>query len=129
VTIDTLVGPCCPPIQGWRRHDESHFLRALGTKQRPGVSRDCLVRHMIMHRHMNSLPWGNSVARDQARPKAESRLYKIAHWARAFQSPISGTGVPETPRTIIEMKDTLGGSARIPPDLGIVVQDRNLAKG
>jgi hypothetical protein len=58
-------------------------------------------------------------------PMAESRLCKIAHWARAFQRPISGTRVPENPSMIIRMKDTrLGGSARIPCfDLGLVEQD------
>jgi hypothetical protein len=83
VTGNALKGACFLPILGWCRHDDSHFLRALGTKQCPGVSKDCLVRHILVHRHMNSLPWGNSVARDQARPKAESRLYKIAHTARS----------------------------------------------
>ena len=37
---------------------------------------------------------------------AESRLYKIAHWARAFRRQISGTRVPENPSKIIRMKDT-----------------------
>jgi hypothetical protein len=54
VTIDALVGAGLLPILGWCRHDDSHFLRTLGTKQHPGVSRDCLVRHMIMHRHDDS---------------------------------------------------------------------------
>ena len=51
VTGDALKGACFPPILGWCRHDDSHFLRALGTKQRPGVSKDCLVRHILVHRH------------------------------------------------------------------------------
>src|ERR1700730_13650334 len=51
VTVGAFVGACCLPIQGWCRHDESHFLRALGTKQCPGVSKDCLVRHILVHRH------------------------------------------------------------------------------
>ena len=54
-------------------------------------------------------------------PNAESRLYKIAHWARAFQRPISGTRVPENPSMIIRM--TLSGSARIRFDCGLVVQN------
>jgi hypothetical protein len=54
VTIDALVGAGLLPILGWCRHNDSHFLRTLGTKQHPGVSRDCLVRHMIMHRHDDS---------------------------------------------------------------------------
>ena len=54
VTIDALVGAGLLPILGWCRHNDSHFLRTLGTKQHPGVTRDCLVRHMIMHRHDDS---------------------------------------------------------------------------
>jgi hypothetical protein len=51
VTGDALKGACFLPILGWCRHDDSHFLRALGTKQRPGVGKDCLVRHILVHRH------------------------------------------------------------------------------
>jgi hypothetical protein len=51
VTGDALKGACFLPILGWCRHDDSHFLRALGTKQCPGVSKDCLVRHILVHRH------------------------------------------------------------------------------
>ena len=51
VTGDALKGACFLPILGWCHHDDSHFLRALGTKQRPGVSKDCLVRHILVHRH------------------------------------------------------------------------------
>jgi hypothetical protein len=32
VTGGALKGACFLPILGWCRHDESHFLRALGTK-------------------------------------------------------------------------------------------------
>ena len=39
-------------------------------------------------------------------PMTESRLYKIAHWARAFQRQIRGTRVPESLSTIIRMKYT-----------------------
>src|SRR5229473_7533215 len=38
VTVGALVGAGFLPFLGWCRHDDSHFLRALGTKQRPGVS-------------------------------------------------------------------------------------------
>ncbi len=51
VTIGALVSARFPPIMGWRRHDDSHFLRALCTKQHPGVSKDCLVRLVMLHRH------------------------------------------------------------------------------
>src|ERR1700730_6758037 len=50
------------------------------------------------------------------------RLYKIAHWAPASCRQISGTSVPESLSMSSELT-TLSGSARIPPDLGIVVQD------
>ena len=39
-------------------------------------------------------------------PMAESRLYKIAHCARAFQRQISGTRVLESLSKIIRMKYT-----------------------
>jgi hypothetical protein len=58
VTGDALKGACFLPILGWCRHDDSHFLRALGTKQRPGVSKDCLVRHILVHRHDEFPPVG-----------------------------------------------------------------------
>jgi hypothetical protein len=51
VTGGALIGACFPPIRGWCRHDDSHFLRALGTKQCQGVSKDDLVRHMLLQRH------------------------------------------------------------------------------
>jgi len=86
VAVDALVGRCFLPILGWCRHDDSHFLRALGTKQRPGVSRGRLVRLILLHRHDEFPPVGRRLG-----PMAESRLYKIAHWARAFQRSISGT--------------------------------------
>ena len=74
VTIDALVGACCPPIQGWCLHDESHFLRALGTKHHPGFSKDRLVRLVMLHRHDDSPSVGKRLG-----PMAETRLYKIAH--------------------------------------------------
>jgi hypothetical protein len=79
VTVGALVGACFPPILGWCRHDDSHFLRALWTKQHPGVSNDRLVRLVILHRHDEFPPLGKNYASDQARPVAEPRLYKIAH--------------------------------------------------
>ena len=74
VTVDALVGARFPPIMGWCRHNDSHFLRALGTKQRPGVSKDCLVRLVMLHRHEDSPSVGQRLD-----PMADSRLYKIAH--------------------------------------------------
>src|ERR1700730_6333410 len=50
------------------------------------------------------------------------RLYKIAHWAPASCRQISGTSVPESLSMSSELT-TLSGSVRLPPDLGIVVQD------
>jgi hypothetical protein len=107
VTGDALKGACFLPILGWCRHDDSHFLRALGTKQCPGVSKDCLVRHILVHRH-DELPSRRENRREGVSlgPNAESRLYKIAHWARAFQRQISGTRVLESLRKIVRMKDT-----------------------
>jgi hypothetical protein len=96
VTGDALKGACFLPILGWCRHDDSHFLRALGTKQRPGVSKDCLIRHILVHRHDEFLPVGENVADDKGRPMAAWRLYKIAHWAPASRRQISGTSVPES---------------------------------
>ena len=93
VTVDALVGARFLPIMGWCRHNNSHFLRALCTKQYPGVGKDRLVQLVMLHRHDGSPSAGTEVA-----PMAESRLYKIAHWARAFQRQISGTGVPEIPQ-------------------------------
>jgi hypothetical protein len=55
VTVDALVGARFPPIMGRCRHNDSHFLRALWTKQHPGVSKDCLVRLVMLHSMMNSL--------------------------------------------------------------------------
>src|SRR3984893_8916521 len=56
-------------------------------------------------------------------PNAESRLYKIAHCACAFQRPISGIRVPENPARSSECK-TLSGNPRIPRfDLRLVVQN------
>jgi hypothetical protein len=69
VTIDALVGACCPPIQGWCRHDESHFLRALWTKQHPRVSNDCLVRLVSCIDMMNSLPSGKTM-----------RMIRLGRW-------------------------------------------------
>src|ERR1700680_3285977 len=69
VTGDALKGACVLPILGWCRHDDSHFLRALGTKQRPGVSKDCLVRHILVHRHDEFPPVGKNDARDKSRSK------------------------------------------------------------
>jgi len=51
VTVEALVDARFPPIMGWRRHNDSHFLRALCAKQHPGVSKDCLVRLVMLHRH------------------------------------------------------------------------------
>ena len=57
-------------------------------------------------------------------PNAESRLYKIAHWARAFlkaNQRYQGAGKPQQDHP---NEETLGGSARIPRvDLGLVVQN------
>jgi hypothetical protein len=47
-----------PPILRLCRHDDSHFLRAVWTKQHPGGSRGCLARHM--HRHDEFLPVGKT---------------------------------------------------------------------
>ena len=94
VTIDAFVGAYFPPTVRRRRHNDSHFLRALRTKQHPGVSRDCLVRHMIMHRHDDSPSVGKRIG-----PMAESRLYKIAHWARAFQSQSAVPGCQNPSRS------------------------------
>ena len=66
VTVDALVGARFPPIMGWCRHNDSHFLRALCTKQHPGVSKDCLVRLVLLHRHDDPSRKKND-ARDQAR--------------------------------------------------------------
>ena len=74
VTVDALVGARFPPILGWCRHNDSHFLRALCTKQHPGVSKDCLVRLVLLHRHDDSPSVGKRLG-----PMAGSRLYKIAH--------------------------------------------------
>jgi hypothetical protein len=74
VTVDALVGAHLPPILGWCRRDDSHFLRALCAKQRPGVSKDKRVRHMLMNRHDDSPSVGKRLG-----PMADSRLYKIAH--------------------------------------------------
>jgi hypothetical protein len=64
VTVDALVGARFPPILGWCRHNDSHFLRALCTKQRPEVNKDCLACDNAM---MNSLLVGKNNARDEAR--------------------------------------------------------------
>ena len=55
---------------------------------------------------MNSPPLGKNVAGGKAKSLATWRLYKIAHLARAFQRPISGTKVPESHSKIIRMKYT-----------------------
>jgi len=62
VTVDALIGARFPPTLNWYRHNDSHFLRALWTKQHPGGSRGCLARHMIMimHRHDEFLPVGKT---------------------------------------------------------------------
>ena len=78
MTIDALVGARFLPIMGWCRHNDSHFLRALRTKQYPGVGMDRLLRLVMLHRHDDSPSVGKRLA-----PMAESRLYKIAHWTRA----------------------------------------------
>jgi hypothetical protein len=88
VTVDALIGARFPPTLGWYRHNDSHFLRALWTKQHPGGSRDCLARRVIMDRHDEFLLVGENVAGNQARPKAESRLYKIAHTARSNRTEL-----------------------------------------
>src|SRR6185369_15347997 len=49
-----------------------------------GVSKDYLVRHMIMHRH--ETPLGGKTTRGLTlRPMAESRLYKIDHCSLLFR--------------------------------------------
>ena len=53
---------------------------------------------------MNSPPVGKNDARVKSRSECQSRLYKIAHWAPAFQRQISGTRVPESLSTITRMK-------------------------
>jgi hypothetical protein len=101
VTGDALKGACFLTILGWCHHDDSHFLRALGTKQCPGVSKDCLVRHILVHRH-DEFPSRREKRHDlNLGPNADSCLYKIAHRARAVHSQISGTGVPESLSMII----------------------------
>jgi hypothetical protein len=60
VTVDALIGARFPPTLSWYRHNDSHFLRALWTKQDPGGSRDCLARRMIMDRHDEFLPAGKT---------------------------------------------------------------------
>jgi hypothetical protein len=82
VTVDALVGPRFPPIMGRCRHYDSHSLRALRTKQYPGVSKDCLVRLVMLHRHDEFPPLGKTMRGNRLGPIADSRLYKIAHRCR-----------------------------------------------
>jgi hypothetical protein len=85
VTVGALVGACFPPILGWCRHYGSHFLRALGTKQCPGVNKNCLVQHMIMHRHDDFPLVGKTTRGLSLRSVAESCLYEIAHCSAIFR--------------------------------------------
>ena len=76
VTVGALIGACFPPIMSWGRHNDSHFLRALCTKQHPGVSKDCLVRLVMLHRHDAS----PSVGRGYTHPsKAPSEVHPPIH--------------------------------------------------
>jgi hypothetical protein len=74
VTVGALIGACFPPILRWCRHDDSHFLRAVRTKQHPGGSRDCLARHMIMHRH-DDFPLVGKTTRGISLGRWPSRVY------------------------------------------------------
>jgi hypothetical protein len=65
MTVDAFIGARFPPIMGWCRHNDSHFLRALWTKQHPGVSKNCLVWYMLLHRHDDPSRKKNDT-RDQA---------------------------------------------------------------
>jgi hypothetical protein len=82
VTVDALVGPRFPPIMGRCRHDDSHFLRTRCTKQYPGVSKDRLVRLVMLHRHDEFPPLGKTMRGNRLGSIADSRLYKIAHRCR-----------------------------------------------
>src|SRR5580692_866338 len=77
VTVDALIGARFHPTLDCYRHNDSHFLRALWTKQRSGVSKDCLVRHMLLQRH-DGLPPAGKATPIRLGPMAESRLYKTA---------------------------------------------------
>src|SRR6202022_3301287 len=61
VTGDALKGARFLPILGWCRHDDSHFLRALGTKQCPWSGIYWCIDMM------NSPPVGKNDARDKSR--------------------------------------------------------------
>ena len=98
VTGDALKGACFLPILGWCHHDDSHFLRALGTKQRPGVSKDCPVRHMMLHGHDEFLPVGQNVANDRDRSDGRVASVYNCSLARAFERQISGTRVSRKPQ-------------------------------
>jgi hypothetical protein len=118
VTIDAFVGAYFPSTVRRRCHNDPHFLRTLGTKQHPGVSRDCLVRHMIMHRHDDSPSVGKRLGR------WPSRVCIKLLTGLARSRPISGTRVPENPKHDHSKSKTLSGSARSPRfDLGLVIQN------
>jgi hypothetical protein len=96
VTGDALKGACFLPILGWCRHDDSHFLRALGTKQCPRVGKDCLVRHILVHRH-DQFPSRREKRRLRLGPNASRVCIKLLTALARSHRQISGTGVPENP--------------------------------
>ena len=88
VTVDAFVGAYFPPTVRRRRHNDSHFLRAIGTKQHPRVSMD-LDRHILMHRHGENPSRSKTLRRLRLGPISESSLYKIAdsdECGRGFRS-------------------------------------------
>jgi hypothetical protein len=105
VAGDALKGACFLPILGWCRHDDSHFLRALGTKQCPGVSEDCLVRHILVHRHDEFLP-----------VRKTSPRIRVGRWLRSvciklltgLPRPADKSAVPACRKAsaVIRMNDT-----------------------
>ena len=92
VAVGALVGACFPPGTGWCRHDDTHFLRTLWTKQ--GASEECLVRHMMLRGHDEFLPVGQNVANDRDRSDGRAASVYNCSLARAFERQISGTRVP-----------------------------------
>jgi hypothetical protein len=66
-TAGAFVGERFPAVLGWCCHPDSHFLRALCTKQRQKLAMDHLVRQTILQRHDDSPP-GKTGADDQATP-------------------------------------------------------------